>query len=325
MSNMDERKMKDIATSLSRKYGYLPYMIMRYLEMFGLEETKEFLESNERGLKPSIRINTLLADTKKLLIRMKEKGFRFKRVPWTNYGFWVLREPFSLGATPEYLMGYYFKQNAASMIPPEVLEPKKSELVLDMCAAPGAKTTQIAQLMGNEGTIVAVDISPKRVRSLIFNLMRCGVENTIVFNMNSRFIGRLGIKFDKVLLDAPCTGEGLIPIKPERKKSRSIDDIKFMSKVQLELLKSASSVLSEGGCMVYSTCSIAPEENEFVIDEFLRENANFSVVPMDLVYGTPGFTEVFGRKLNDELEYSRRFYPHKNSTIGFFVCKIVKD
>ncbi|MHA1506892.1 MAG: NOL1/NOP2/sun family putative RNA methylase [Candidatus Asgardarchaeia archaeon] len=321
---MDEIKLKDMARSLSKRYGYLPYMIMRYLKMFGLEETKEFLESNERGLKPSIRINTLLTDIKKLLIRMRRKGFKFKRIPWTSYGFWVLREPFSLGATPEYLMGYYFKQTAASMIPPEVLKPKRDELILDMCAAPGAKTTQMAQLMSNEGIIVAVDISPRRVKSLIFNLMRCGVENTIVFNMNSRFIGRLGVKFDKILLDAPCTGEGLIPIKPERKRSRSMDDIIFMSKVQLELLKSASSVLSDGGCIVYSTCSIAPEENEFVIDEFLKENTNFSVVPMDIEYGIPGFTEVFGKKLSDELEYSRRFYPHKNSTIGFFVCKIVK-
>ena len=300
-------------------------MIKRYLQILGLDETKLLLEANERPLIPSIRVNTLkitIEDLKEKLIR---KGFRLESIEGIPYGFRVLKAKFNLGATHEYLQGYYYLQNLASMIPAVILDPKEFDVVIDMCAAPGSKSTQIAQLMINEGKLILIDRNIKRIPKLENNLRRMGIENSIIINMDARNLKKLNLKANKILLDAPCTGEGLIRQDPTRKSSKTINDINKMASIQKDLLKSGLESLKPGGQLVYSTCSIAPEENELVIDHVLDNNPDYSILEINNNFGINGYSNIFGRKLREDLIHSKRLFPHIDNTIGFFVCLIQRN
>jgi NOL1/NOP2/sun family putative RNA methylase len=319
--SVDEGLVKE----LTEKYNYRKYMIKRYTEMFGKEETVQLLEANERRLMPTLRCNTLRIDEEDFVKLFTKKGFILEKIPRIAYGYRVFKTPFPLGATNEYLLGFYFLQSEASMIPVQVLDPKPGELILDLAAAPGGKTTQIAQFMKNKGVIIAIDINRRRIKSLRSNLSRCGVYNALIIRMDGRQISDLGLKADKVLLDAPCTGEGLIPRDPTRKTSRKLKDILYVAELQKSLIDAALACLKPGGSLVYSTCAIAPEENEFVIDHALK-NEGIHVMKMDLDRGSPAFTdEIFGETLHPSIKEARRLYPHKDGTEGFFICKLQKD
>jgi len=313
---------EELAKKLAEQYDYHVYMVERYLELFGKEETIKLLEANERELNPIIRCNTLKIDVKSLENRLANKGFMLKKVPWIDYAFQVIKSPFSPGSTTEYLLGYYYvHRGMGSLLPVHALAPKPGEIVIDAAAAPGGKTSQMAQLMKNKGVILAIDINRERMRALRSNLSRLGVENVIAYRMDARDLPKLNIKADKILLDAPCTGEGLIPIDRSRKKSRLIEDIKYCSSLQFSMLATLLKCLKKGGILVYSTCSTAPEENELVIHRTL-ERFPVSVEKTDLKNGLPGFTEFFGHKVREEIHEARRFYPHIHGTEGFFICKL---
>jgi len=315
------------ARTLAEKYGFLPYMVERYIKMFGnIEEVEELLKTTGKGLTKSIRCNILKIECNNLLKRLKSKGLKLKNIPWVNTGYWVLEGGEKLGYLHEYLFGYYFIQGAPSMVPPLELNPSPNDVVLDMCAAPGGKTTHLAELMGNKGVILAVDISRSRMKTLRSNISRMGVANTVLLKMNSKELGNYGEFFTKILLDAPCTGEGLLPIDASRKEKTQLQDLFKMASRQLELLKSAIKALKPGGTLVYSTCSIAPEENEFVINEILNLFKNVSVENLSIIsrFGVKGFTEVFGIRLRDELAKCYRVYPHKHEMEGYFICKLIK-
>ncbi|RLI65791.1 MAG: SAM-dependent tRNA/rRNA cytosine-C5 methylase [Candidatus Asgardarchaeum californiense] len=310
---------------LAKKYNYPLYMIDRFSKMFStFNELIDFLDANETPPPVAIRINTLKIAPEELIIRLSKKGFKLKDVPWISYVKIIDYAPYSLSSLPEYLLGYFFIQDLASVIPPMVLSPSEKDIVLDMCAAPGGKTTHLAQLMGNQGFLFAVDISNKRISALKSNLARMGIRNTIVFQFNAKNIHLLNIKFDKILLDAPCTGEGLIRVDKSRKWKRSIRDINFMSQIQYTLLERAVSVLKTGGTIVYSTCSTTPEENEFVISKLLKNHGNIHVEPIELPIGRRAYTSIFGKVLQKEIAGGIRLFPHTDNTIGFFVCKLKK-
>ncbi|MHA2038780.1 MAG: hypothetical protein ACW98X_20295, partial [Promethearchaeota archaeon] len=141
-----------LAQNLAQEYGYLPYMIERYFQFLGIDGTIELLKANEKPLIPSIRINTLKITTSDLKERLIKKGFQLNPIEWVSYAFEVTKETYNLGSTHEFLQGYYYLQNVASMLPAVILNPNLSDIVVDMCAAPGSKATHIAQLMKNEGT-----------------------------------------------------------------------------------------------------------------------------------------------------------------------------
>ena len=313
----------DQIDKLASKYRYPRYMIERYLKLFGLNETKELLEANTKKIKKSIRINSIKIDPQVLISRMEKKGFRFSPISWEPQGFYIEKEPYSIGATSEYLQGFYFVQRAASMLPAIVLKPNKNDLILDMCASPGGKLIQIADMINNEGCIIGLDLNRERIKSLRSNISRCGIKNTLIYRMDAAEFPKSGIKVDKILLDAPCTGEGIIPFDESRKTSRMYDDILLCSQIQLKLIKAAIKCLKKGGTIVYSTCSIAPEENELVINTVLKENT-VEIIDTGLSIGQPGLTEFFNKKLNNKLKKARRFYPHKTNTQGFFICKLKK-
>ncbi len=231
-------------------------------------------------------------------------------------------EPYSIGATPEYLLGYYYVMDKSSCIPPLALDPRSGEVVIDFAASPGGKTTMIAQLMNNRGRIIAIEGNAERIQPLVDNIHRMGVLNTAVVHMNSADFWRTGIKADRILLDAPCTGEGIIHKDPSRKTSRGREDILFCSGSQRSMLEPAIKSLRPGGVLVYSTCSLTPEENELVINEVLER---FDVHLEDIEHGVPALTRVGDLKLNPELKKARRFFPHIHECSGFFVAKIVRD
>jgi NOL1/NOP2/sun family putative RNA methylase len=300
-------------------------MVSRYIKMLGYEDTIQLLEYNDRPLTPSLRVNLLKINPKNLIKRLQAKGFKLEAVNKIPYAYKVLHEPQNLGSLHEFLQGYYHLQNIASMLPPLLLAPSSKDMVIDMCAAPGSKSTQLASIMKNKGRLLLIEKDFKRLKALNANVRRLGVYNSITLNMDASKIGQLGIKADKILLDAPCTGEGLIRQDPSRKTSRTPKDLKKMANVQKKLLLSGVNALKSGGSLLYSTCSIAPEENEFVVDDVLKKNPNMHVIKLEEDFGMKGFTEMFGKSLNSELVNAQRIYPHIHNTIGFFICLLKKQ
>jgi len=309
---------------LAERYGYLEETIKRFIELFGIEETKEMLRAYQKKPQPTIRINTLKISPFELKKRLELKGFSLTQSQWYKEGFHVKFEPISLGATTEYLSGFYFIQSAASWLPPLLLDPQPNQFIIDLAAAPGGKTTHIAQLMKNTGVMLCYDISRDRMKSLRSNLNRCGVMNAICIRSDARKMGKLQIKADKILLDAPCTGEGLMAVDPLRKTSKNKEDILRLQKLQKVLIEIAISSLRKGGELVYSTCSTAPEENEDVIQGVLDK---FPIKIMEHKFKefSPGLTKAFGKEYSPEMRNAIRLYPHKNNTEGFFVCKLMLE
>jgi NOL1/NOP2/sun family putative RNA methylase len=309
---------------LCTRFGYREYMIERYLKLFGEARIIEFLEGNDQKLVPTIRVNTLRISQEELHKKLTDKGFNLSPIPFIPDAFYVKHEPFSIGATTEYLLGDYYIQGAASMIPSMLLKPNSQDLVVDMCAAPGGKTIQLAQHMRNEGILFALDLNRERMKSLRSNLARCGVKNVIAIRMDATTLGELKITgITKILLDAPCSGSGLIPSDPTRKLSRGYEDITSCSSTQSKLITAALNALEPGGELVYSTCSIEPEENEYIIDTVLNQ-FGVKLVDLGLTIGEPGILEAFGKQIAPDLKKARRLYPYLHQTEGFFVCKLKK-
>ena len=316
------------AKALAKKYNILDYMVERYFE-FLKDNTEEFLISCSFPLKKAIRCNTLkVRDCNTLIEGLSEKGFKLKEVNWMPYFYWVESQPRnpSLGSTLEYLSGFYYIQSPVSGVPVIELQPQESDKVLDMAAAPGGKTSFISQLMGNKGLVLAVERSRERIKSLLSNLSRLGVSNVVLLRQDVTRLGNVYENyFDKILLDAPCSGEGLIPEDPSRRTKTTLEDLRWFFEKQIFLIDLAYKMLKPGGTLVYSTCSIAPEENELVVN-YLVENYEAKILPATRQYpALPGLTSYRNHTLSEELSKCLRFYPHVSGTEGFFACKIAKE
>jgi NOL1/NOP2/sun family putative RNA methylase len=266
--------------------------------------------------KQAIRINSMNAEEEHVIKRLESLGIKLEKIPFLKSGYWVLRSEFSIGATAEYLLGYYSIQEAAAQIPATLFTELKDKIVLDACAAPGGKTVQLADLMENSGAIIALDFKLQRLTALTNHLERCGVKNTVVYNLDARKASRLGVKFDCVLLDVPCSGN--FSTDKEWFNRRTIGDVKRNAKLQKEILAETSKVLRDNGEIVYATCSLEPEENELNIDWAIK-NLNLQVEEINC-YGEKAPTKIFGKQLDASVEKCRRIWPRK--TQGFFVCKL---
>lgn len=307
---------------LGQELGYREYMIPRYVEMLGVKETIKLLLFNEQDLTPSIRLNSLRVPYDVTINLLKRKGVKLENVKEFPEAKRVLQSRVPIGATPEYLNGYYMLQGINSLYPIKALNPLPGELIADLAAAPGGKTTYIAQQMCNKGTIIAVDVNTNRCRALKSNIARMGVTNTIVLNIDARNIKKLNIKFDKILLDAPCSGSGVIVSDPSRKTSKSLEDLIHYSQYQYQILKEAIQVLKKGGTLVYCTCSLEPEENELVISKVLEED-EVEICDTD-IKADPAITKFKDYTLAPEIKKAIRIYPHKFEGEGFFIAKLVK-
>jgi len=272
----------------------------------------------EVELKPSIRINTVNAKPEEVLARLESQGVRLERIPFAENGFWVERSRFSIGATAEYLLGLYSIQETAAQIPATVFSDLADKRVLDACAAPGGKTVQLADLMSNSGAIMALDVDKRRLPALANQLERCRVKNAVVYHMDARDTSRLGISFDRVLLDVPCSGNYVTDRAWFGR--RTLRDVERNAGVQRQILAEAVKVVKPEGEIVYSTCSLEPEENELNMDWAVK-NLGVEIEGISC-YGENGLTNVFGRELDDSIGKCRRIWPEK--TQGFFVCKLRK-
>jgi tRNA (cytosine40_48-C5)-methyltransferase len=266
----------------------------------------------------AIRINSVNSKGKNLEERLQAIGVKLKKIPFLETGYWVRSSKVSVGATAEYLLGLYSIQEAAAQIPATLFSDLRGKTVLDACAAPGGKTVQLADFMGNTGVLVALDVKKRRLAALSNHLERCHVSNTVVYNIDARRVSRLKLKFDRILLDVPCSGNFV----GERDwfKRRTLADVRRNAKLQREILTEAAECLRDDGEMVYSTCSLEPEENEVNMD-WATKHLNLQVEEVDC-YGQKGLNEVFGSRLDVSVERCRRVWP--GETQGFFVCKLTK-
>lgn len=288
---------------------------------------KEFFVNRYRQLgwefenaepRQAIRINTSNAKGRNLVERLHAAGVQLERVPFLETGYWICISKVSVGATAEYLLGLYSIQEAAAQIPTTLFTALKNKTVLDTCAAPGGKTVQLADLMENTGAIVALDIKKRRLAALANHLERCHVSNAAVYHLDARQASQLNLKFTRILLDAPCSGN--FAADNVWFKRRTMRDVKRNAQVQRELLTAAATCLSDDGELVYSTCSLEPEENELNMDWAVK-HLNLQIEEVTC-YGQKGLAEVFGKRLDASVERCRRIWP--GETQGFFVCKLKK-
>jgi len=291
-----------------------------------LERLKKMMPDYEKFLLhhdewKSIRINTIKISKEKLIEKL---DFEIKEIPWYEYGLWVKGD---ISHTLEYYLGYYHIQEAGSMIPPLFLlkdeqDASKKSIIIDACAAPGSKTTQLA-MMNEKATIIANDVNLKRIRALVHNIQKAGAKNVIVTNYDARKLYHLGIEADYILLDVPCTASGKIPKKDSILKKWNYGRIKAMSKKQKKIIEGAYHSLKKGGVMVYSTCSIEPEENEEVIDYAIKNfNLEIEEVKIDGLKTRRGIRRWEGKEY--EAEKCSRIWPQDNQTEGFFICRLRK-
>ncbi|KAL8357714.1 hypothetical protein RB598_002487 [Gaeumannomyces tritici] len=243
-------------------YGYSEYLAEKLMQLFPAREAFAFFEANETPRPVVIRTNTLRTSRRDLAQALVNRGVTLEPVgKWSKVGLQIFDANVPLGATPEYLGGHYILQAASSFLPVMALCPQEGERVLDMAAAPGGKTTHCAALMKNTGVIIANDPSKSRAKGLIGNIHRLGAKNVIVSNYDAREIPTLMGGFDRVLLDAPCSGTGVIAKDPSVKTNKTELDFMQLPHIQKQLLLAAIDSTKSGGYLVYSTCSVTVEEN----------------------------------------------------------------
>ncbi len=283
---------------------FKPKLIEKYSKLTDFNEYRKYAE---KFVRKSFRVNTLKAKIKEVKNRLFD--FNLTEVPWCKEGFYVNSEKIDLGRTEEHSLGEIFIQTSVSMLPAQLLDLKKTDLVLDISASPGGKTTHCAQLMKNKGLIVANDVSPDRLKPLIINLQRCSVINTIVTQTDGR---NLKGSYDKILLDAPCSGSGMIrgntTLSLRTLKEWNPIAIERYARLQKQLILHAYSLLKSKGILVYSTCSLEPEENEEVID-YLLKNTDAKLEKINLLKSSTPYL---------------RIWPQDYDTEGFFIAKIKK-
>ena len=289
---------------------------------------KEFFVNRYRQLgwkfkdvepRQAIRINVTNAKGKNIEERLQALGVQLEKIPFLKTGYWVRSSKVSVGATTEYLLGLYSIQETAAQIPATLFTALKSKTVLDACSAPGGKTVQLADLMGNTGAIVALDVGKRRLAALSNHLERCHVANALVYHLDARQASRLNLKFDRILLDVSCSGN--FAADNAWFERRTLKDVERNARLQREILTEAVACLSGDGEIVYSTCSLEPEENEVNMDWAIK-HLNLQIEEVDC-YGQKGLTDVFGSQLDISVEHCKRIWPAE--TQGFFVCKLRKQ
>ncbi|KAM0276713.1 hypothetical protein ACHAQH_006481 [Verticillium albo-atrum] len=310
-------------------YGYSEYLAEKLFNLFSPSEAFSFFEANESPRPIVIRTNTLRTHRRDLAQSLISRGVVLEPVgKWSKVGLQVFESSIPLGASPEYLAGHYILQAASSFLPVMALGPQENERVLDMAAAPGGKTTHMAAMMKNKGFILANDPNKARAKGLIGNIHRLGARNVVVSNYDAREFPKPMGGFDRVLLDAPCSGTGVIAKDPSVKTNKTERDFMMLPHMQKQLLLAAIDSVNHnsktGGFIVYSTCSVTIEENEAVVQYALSRRPNVKLVDTGLPFGKEGFTSYMGKKFDASLKLTRRYYPHTYNVDGFYVSKFQK-
>jgi 16S rRNA (cytosine1407-C5)-methyltransferase len=312
---------------LKKSKPFISDKVYNYLtNVYGKESADKYLNFMEEYPSVYVRVNDLKIERDALV---KKLGARYDIVPEVfdalpNTLKFHEREE-DLGKTLEIVLGYYYIQGFSSMLPPYVLNPAGNDKVLDLCSAPGSKTTQIAELMNNCGTLIVNEVKLDRIKALIYNLDRLNIINTGVIHSKGELLSKYYLNyFDKILVDAPCSGLGIMQKKIEVNQWWSIDRVNKLHDLQVRLLVAAFKMLKAGGEVVYSTCTLTPEENELVIEKLLK---NYPIEIMDInlpVNHRDGFTSYDGKQLHPDLEKAIRILPWEADSDGFFMIKLRK-
>jgi 16S rRNA (cytosine967-C5)-methyltransferase len=295
---------------LSIEYSYPEWMIKRWLKRFTEEEALELLKASNAAAGLTIRVNTSKISRENLLKELKEAGIDASPSQISQDGINLLSST-EIGKLESYRAGHFIVQDEASQLVSRVLEPEEGEVILDLCAGKGVKATHLAQLTKCKAKIIAVDNSLQQLETAKQNAELLSLNNIEFINEEAESLE--GIIADKVLVDVPCSGTGTIRRRPDIKWNNSFVDITSRyPKMQKKILFSAAKHLKKGGVLVYSTCSIEPEENEGVVDSFLERFPKFILEGINVP------------ELNTENAEYLHTYPHKNSLDGFFVARMRK-
>lgn len=278
-------------------------------------EYPTYLEKLNDPARKGIRINTLKITPADFFACT---NYELEKSPFAKNGYYANIKS-GVGFTPEHMSGFFYIQEPSASSAVTILEPKPGMKVLDMCAAPGSKSTQISELLHQCGLLVANEIHPTRARVLLENVERCGSANTIVLNNDPKDISKAFPEFfDMVLCDAPCSGEGMFRKEDQAVEQWSLENVQACAVRQIAILNEAYKCLKPGGIMVYSTCTFAMEENELCIQKFIQEHLDMHLVPINVEFGRKAFD------LGSHTDYARRIFPMDGGE-GHFIAKLKKD
>ncbi len=294
--------------------------------LLGDEGFLQYQASFDRDYYQGIRVNTAKISPDAYEKRRLKRGAEaLKQVPWCESGFYLQGETADFSKHPDYFAGLYYLQEPSAMAPAAILPIEKGDRVLDLCAAPGGKSTFLSARLGDEGFLMANDISPSRAKALLKNLELQGARRAVVVSENPyKLSQRFPEAFTKILVDAPCSGEGMFHKEPAIMKNWEQYGNEYYAKLQREILESAYRLLSPGGCMLYSTCTFSPMEDEEMVDQFLTKHPDLSLLPIKKVGGMEDGHPEWCASGREEIAYTARFWPHKVEGQGHFAALISK-
>jgi NOL1/NOP2/sun family putative RNA methylase len=313
-----ETEMKDLEeTQKIALRTFNPAWFVRYcIKMLGRDEALQFLEKSAEPTPTYMRINTLKTSEEDALKKLEQENITIEKVPQLKHTYKLVHTKKPLPQTQTHKDGLFYIQDKASCLAALVADPKPDTTVLDVCAAPGAKTTFLAQQMQNRGTIVSVDYSKRRIATWKKETTRMGATNAQPVVADTRTGLPLNLKANLVILDPPCTSTGTFGKTPAAKWRLTAKSIRAMAQMQKEMLQTCSEHVKAGGFLVYATCSVTLQENEMVIAEFLKHNPEYKLVDAEPRVGSGGLRG---------LTKCQRLYPHKDGCNGFFVAKLQKE
>jgi len=303
---------EDLVAYLSAYYSHPTWMVKRWVKRFGREETEKLLIANNSKPVMALRVNNLVTNKEELKSLLDSVELKYTESKILSE-FIRLNNLTNITDWEYFQKGYFSVQDESTGLPVKLLDVKPGMRVLDLCSAPGGKTAFIADLMNNQGEIIALDRFDSRLKILEKNLARLKVTNVKTIPIDAlEYNDELG--FDRILIDAPCSGLGTLTKKPDLKWKKDLGDIRKIVNIQYDLLKKGASMLKVGGALVYSTCTIEPEENFDIIKKFLSENSNFKLVDA---------SEIFSKELVDE-NGCVQTYPHIHGVDGSFAAKLIR-
>lgn len=302
---------------LSIEYSHPVWMVELWINSYGIDFTRELLKANNKVPPLTIRVNKLKSDKKEIMKALDNLGIYYTEGLYNDEAI-SIKGASSLDEIDLFKEGYFQVQDESSMLVGNIMNPKAGDFIIDVCSAPGGKATHLAEIMGNKGKIIARDVHKHKLNLIEQNCKRLGITiiETQLFdaiNLDERFIG----KADGVLVDAPCSGLGLVRRRPDLRWKRTPEDIAKLSKLQLSILRKASLHVKSGGTLVYSTCTLCKEENIQMVKRFLSENSSFSLDNIEKLL--PQSVDAPNKK-DGYLE----LYPSIHGTDGFFIARMIK-
>jgi len=306
MGSLPKPDMKNRTELIATTFSHPEWMVERWAKRFGEREAFQLMTANNKRPEYYLRVNCLRTSPDTFKLRMDKAGIEYEESDWLP-GYFKVNTLSEVRAKGWFEKGLCYVQDIAAGFAPTILDPVAGELVYDICAAPGTKTLLLAELMENQGSILAIDINPERIHKIAENAERGGAEIVKIQRADARE-GRFKLA-DAVLLDAPCTGTGVLSKRADLRWKRTAEDLAEAVKLQAELLDAAANMVGKNGRLVYSTCSIEPEENMGQIENFLKEYDNFELVDLD--------DYLPEEVLSDDLK-SYQTFPHKHNCDGHF-------